>query len=163
MSNMEKRKTMSPILGTYLKQLRSSKDLKLAEVSERADLSPQVISLYERALRIPSVEALSKLARVYGVEDKELIQIREHAVLDTVNLLGDDAPPSMQNERNMIAHARNSSPSDQQENIEYDLDNSDSHQWVVDGTPLSEEELKDAQDYIRSIRIMRKLRKDDQK
>ncbi|MEB2279710.1 helix-turn-helix transcriptional regulator [Lysinibacillus xylanilyticus] len=161
MSNMEKRKTMSTILGTRLKQLRSSKDLKLAEVSNRAGLTPQVISLYERALRIPSVEALSKLARVYEVEDKELIQIRELTVVDTVNLLGDDAPPSMKNERNMILHARNSSPSDQQENNEYNLDDSVSQQWVVDGTPLSDEELKDAQDYIRSIRIMRKLREND--
>lgn len=161
MSNMEKRKTMSTILGTRLKQLRSSKDLKLAEVSNRSGLTPQVISLYERALRIPSVEALSKLARVYEVEDKELIQIRELTVVDTVNLLGDDAPPGLKNERNMIMHARDSSPSVQQENNEYSLDDSDSHQWVVDGTPLSDEELKDAQDYIRSIRIMRKLREND--
>ncbi|MGE7946520.1 helix-turn-helix domain-containing protein [Lysinibacillus sp. NPDC093688] len=161
MSNMEKRKTMSTILGTRLKQLRSSKDLKLAEVSNRAGLTPQVISLYERALRIPSVEALSKLARVYEIEDKELIQIRELTVVDTVRLLGDEAPPSMKNERNMIMHARDTSASDQQGNNEYNLDDSDSHQWVVDGTPLSDEELKDAQDYIRSIRIMRKLREVD--
>lgn len=162
MTKMEKRKVMSPILGAHLKQLRLSKKLKLAEVSNRSGLTPQIISLYERALRIPSVEALSKLAKVYGEENEKLIDLRELTVVDTVRILGDDAPPSMKNERNMIVHARNSSIVREEEN-DYVLKDSVAPQWEVDGTPLSEEELKDAQDYIRSIRIMRELRKDNQK
>lgn len=161
MSNMEIRKTMSPILGTHLKQLRTTKGLKLAEVSNRSGLTPQIISLYERALRIPSTEAVSKLAKVYDVEVRDLIQIRELTVVDTVEILGDDAPPSLKNERNMIVHARSSSGSIiRDEQVDYVLKESDTPQWIVDGTPLSEEELKDAQDYIRSIRIMREMRKD---
>lgn len=161
MSNMENRKTMSPILGTHLKQLRTTKGLKLVEVSIRSGLTPQIISLYERALRIPSTEAVSKLAKVYDVEVRDLIQIRELTVVDTVELLGDDAPPSLKNERNMIVHARSSSVSTiRDEQADYVLKESDTPQWIVDGTPLSEEELKDAQDYIRSIRIIRDMRKD---
>lgn len=105
MANKETRKTISPILGNKLNEIRKDKDLSQSKLAESVGAHPSIIGLYERAKRLPSTEMVRKLANALNYDENELLSLREDTIMETVMLLGDEAPKAMQNERNMIAHA----------------------------------------------------------
>lgn len=103
----EKRKTISPIIGSYFKELRIAKNLKQNELGEELGISGAYIGFVENAKRLPSVEVVEKYASFFNASLEELLNLREMTIFETVDLLGDDAPPAIKNERNMIVHALN--------------------------------------------------------
>ncbi|MFE3573902.1 helix-turn-helix domain-containing protein [Lysinibacillus sp. NPDC059133] len=162
----EVRKQMSPILGMHLKHLRLKHKLTLAEVANRSKLTSQVISYYERALRIPTVESLEKLAAVYDENINHLISLREATVLETVTILGDEAPASLRTERNMIAHARDKNDYSTKE---YELvtdirevpsnifvDKSKDSIDLGDGEFATQDEIEEAKAFILALRQLKK-------
>lgn len=103
-----KRKQLSLILANKLKELRNSRGWTLQQLSIEMDefVTPQSLGLYERGMRMPSVEVVSKLASVFKIDENELTECRAHAILETCMLLGEDTPPAIRNERNMLVHGR---------------------------------------------------------
>ncbi|WP_440057849.1 helix-turn-helix domain-containing protein [Pseudomonas fragariae (ex Marin et al. 2024)] len=61
------------LLASRLKQLRTSKGLKQAQVAEAAGLEVNTVSRYERATITPSIEHLLKLATALGVHPIEIL------------------------------------------------------------------------------------------
>lgn len=103
-----KRKQLSLILANKLKELRVSRGWTLQQLSIEMDefVTPQSLGLYERGMRMPSVEVVSKLASVFKIDENELTECRAHAILETCMLLGEDTPPAIRNERNMLVHGQ---------------------------------------------------------
>ncbi|WP_312506891.1 helix-turn-helix transcriptional regulator [Lysinibacillus sp.] len=126
------RKQFSTILADYLYQLRHNQKLALADVAAETDMSPQVIGLYEKGKRIPSVDAMSKLAKFYNVDKENALQVREDAIIETTQMLGEDTPPAIKNEYVMLS-LRN-------------------QQITIDGKPLTSEELEKATEFIKALR-----------
>lgn len=112
MANKETRKTISSVLGDKIKELRLSKDLSQAKLAEAVNADQSIIGLYERAKRLPSTDMVRKLAKVLNYNVEELLTIREYTIMETVAMLGDEAPKAIRNERNMIAHAYKSYKAD---------------------------------------------------
>lgn len=104
------RKQLSTILAEELKRLRKSRGWTLTQLAIQADefVTPQALGLYEKGMRMPSIEVVSKLAEVYNIDKDDLIECRANAILETCTLLGDDAPPAIRNERNMLVHGQQS-------------------------------------------------------
>lgn len=102
----EKRKTISPIIGNYLKELRISKNLKQNELGEELGITGTYVGYVENAKRLPSVEVVEKYAAFFNASLEDLLNLREMTIYETVELLGSDTPPAIKNERNMIAHAK---------------------------------------------------------
>lgn len=130
--NSSTRKQFSTILADYLSNLRHNKKLSLADVASQTDMTPQVIGLYEKGKRIPSVDAVTKLALFYNVDLENAIKVREDAILDTTQILGDDTPTAIKNEYVNIS-LRN-------------------QQITIDGKPLTPEELEKATEFIKALR-----------
>lgn len=102
----EKRKQISPTIGLFLKKLRDSYNYKQAVVAEAVGVSQAYIGLIEKGMRLPSVEVLRSYAEVFtSVSIDELLNLREMTIFETVDLLGDDTPPAIKNERNMLLHS----------------------------------------------------------
>jgi len=130
--NSSTRKQFSTILADYLSNLRHNKKLSLADVASQTDMTPQVIGLYEKGKRIPSVDAMSKLAKFYNVDNESALKVREDAIIDTTQILGEDTPPAIKNEYAMLS-LRN-------------------QQITIDGKPLTSEELEKATEFIKALR-----------
>jgi len=63
-------------LGKYLKRLRLEKNLTLADVQKKTQISTGYLSEIERGNRIsPHPTILTKLAEVYGVGDREVMEV----------------------------------------------------------------------------------------
>ena len=63
-------------LGKYLKRLRLEKDLTLIDVQKKTGISTGYLSEIERGNRVsPHPTILRKLAEVYGVGDKEVMEV----------------------------------------------------------------------------------------
>lgn len=102
----EKRKQISPTIGLFLKKLRDSYNYKQAVVAEAVGVSQAYIGLIEKGMRLPSVEVLRSYAEVFtSVSIDELLNLREMTIFETVDLLGDETPPAIKNERNMLVHS----------------------------------------------------------
>lgn len=128
----DNRKQFSTILADYLYQLRHNQKLALADVAAEIDMTPQVIGLYEKGKRIPSVDAMTKLALFYNVDEETALKVREDAIIDTTQMLGDDTPQAIKNEY-----------------VNLSLRN---QQITVDGEPLTAEELEKATEFIKALR-----------
>ena len=102
----EKRKTISPIIGNYLKNLRIAKNLRQNELGEELGITGAYIGFVENAKRLPSVEVVKSYANYFGEPLETLLSLREMTIFETVDLLGDQTPPAIKNERNMIVHAK---------------------------------------------------------
>ena len=127
------RKQFSMVLADYLSRLRQNRKLSLAYVASQTDMTSQAIGLYEKGKRIPSVDAVSKLARFYGVKTQDVLKVRENTILDTVKILGDDAPPAIKNEYVMLSLS--------------------SSQMAINGEPVTAEELEKATEFIKALRL----------
>src|SRR5690606_14170719 len=69
-------------------------------------VSQAYIGLIEKGMRLPSVEVLKSYAEVFtSVSIDELLNLREQTIFETVDLLGDETPPAIKNERNMLVHS----------------------------------------------------------
>lgn len=102
----ERRKQLSPTIGLFLKKLRISYNYKQAVVAEAVGVSQAYIGLIEKGMRLPSVEVLRAYAEVFtSVSIEELLNLREMTIFETVELLGDETPPAIKNERNMLVHS----------------------------------------------------------
>lgn len=128
----DNRKQFSTILADYLYQLRHNQKLALADVAAEIDMTPQVIGLYEKGKRIPSVDAMSKLALFYKVDKESALKVRENAIIDTTQLLGENTPQAIKNEY-----------------VNLSLRN---QQITIDGEPLTAEELEKATEFIKALR-----------
>lgn len=128
----DNRKQFSTILADYLYQLRHNQKLTLAEVAAEINMTPQVIGLYEKGKRIPSVDAMTKLALFYNVDEETALKVREDAIIDTTQMLGEDTPQAIKNEY-----------------VNLSLRN---QQITVDGEPLTAEELEKATEFIKALR-----------
>ncbi len=126
------RKQFSTILADYLFDLRHTKKLPLADVAAQTDMTPQVIGLYEKGKRIPSVDAVIKLALFYNVNQDEILKVRENAIVDTTQKLGEETPTAIKNEF-VILSLKNQS-------------------ITIDGEPLTSEELEKATEFIKALR-----------
>nr|WP_296769413.1 XRE family transcriptional regulator [Rhodococcus sp. (in: high G+C Gram-positive bacteria)] len=60
-------------VGQRLKQLRVHRDITLSELSEETGISTSTLSRLEAGLRLPTLEQLLPLARMYGVTLDELV------------------------------------------------------------------------------------------
>ncbi len=65
------------MLGSRLRELRSSKGWTLEELAERSGLSKPFLSRLESGERQPSIAAVLTLARVFGVPMGSLFEIRQ--------------------------------------------------------------------------------------
>lgn len=129
----EHRKQFSTILADYLLLLRQNRKLSLADIASQTKMSSQAISLYERGKRFPSVEAMSRLASFYNVDEQAALKIRENAIIDTTRILGDDTPIAIKNEYVALTFK--------------------DPQITIDGEPLTADELVKATEYIKALRI----------
>lgn len=65
---------MSPDeLGSYLRELRTRKDLTLRDVEEQSGASGSYLSQVEQGKRQPSADLLRKIAPTYGASVRELL------------------------------------------------------------------------------------------
>jgi transcriptional regulator with XRE-family HTH domain len=61
--------------GKMLKDLRLKKELRIRDVEKIADISNAYLSMLERGARgIPKVDMIRKLASVYGIEFRDLME-----------------------------------------------------------------------------------------
>lgn len=65
---------MSRTLGPRLRSLRSGAGLTLAEVADRADLSPSYVADIEHGRRVPTLDALRRLASVFDTDVVSLLR-----------------------------------------------------------------------------------------
>ncbi len=68
-------------LAEKLKNLRKSKKITRAELSQAIGMSSSVIAHYELGDRMPSFNALIKLAYFYGVTTDYLLRINDRKIL----------------------------------------------------------------------------------
>lgn len=59
---------------TQLKEIRRKKKLTMEQVANALGVTKQTIYNYENGYRTPSVEHLSRIADVYGITIKQLIE-----------------------------------------------------------------------------------------
>ena len=60
-------------LGKTLQGLRDSRGLSQGQLAKRIGMSVSMIGLYENSARMPSLETLIKIARVFGVSTDYLL------------------------------------------------------------------------------------------
>jgi transcriptional regulator with XRE-family HTH domain len=68
---------LKKLLGKRIAELRKQANLTQEQLAERCDYSVEFISLIERGINAPSVEKLSKMAQVLGVEVKDLFDFKK--------------------------------------------------------------------------------------
>lgn len=67
------------LLGKRIADLRKAKGLSQEDLAAKAEYSTEFISLVERGVNAPSVAGLSRIARVLGVEIKDLFDFGKRA------------------------------------------------------------------------------------
>ncbi|MCR5669409.1 MAG: helix-turn-helix domain-containing protein [Butyrivibrio sp.] len=72
--------------GNRLKKLRRKNNMSQSQLAERLGLTKSVVSAYENGIRMPSYEALIKIARVYRVSTDYLLGNENHENLDMSGL-----------------------------------------------------------------------------
>lgn len=155
MTNTENRKIMSGELGEFLKKLRLQKHYTLVDVGNLVNLSPQAVGLFEKAKRMPSVQATKAFAKAFSVDENELLTLREIAVINTNKLHGEDTPAALKNEFSAIASKYKILGSDVTE-----LSNEDLFKAIMDyqaqkrieSISLTEDEIELARKYILAMR-----------
>ncbi len=60
-------------IGVVLRKFRESKQLLLREVSAKLNIDPSFLSKIEHGSKKPSREQILKLARIFDVEERELM------------------------------------------------------------------------------------------
>lgn len=65
-------------IGPYLRELRQRTGISLREASRRSGVSDPYLSQVERGLRMPGPNILKRLAPVYGVTTRELMERAGH-------------------------------------------------------------------------------------
>lgn len=73
-----------------LKSLREARRLTQKQVADRVGISKAMISAYETASKVPSIEVLIRLAHLYGVSVDYLVCVNSPKSLD-VSGLDDDS------------------------------------------------------------------------
>jgi hypothetical protein len=81
------------LLGAHLREERVRRGDRLADVAERAGISPQYLSEMERGLKDPSSEMLAAVAEAVGLSLGELALRVARSVLGPVSVLGLAARP----------------------------------------------------------------------
>lgn len=76
-------------LGERLQELRINLKLSQKEVAASLDVSPSIVSNYENNERVPSVEILASLARLYHCSTDYLLglQLTDHDHVIDVSML----------------------------------------------------------------------------
>ena len=72
--------------STKLRSLREARKLTQLQVAERIGVSKTMISAYETASKVPSVEVLIRLSRLYRVSVDYLICVDAPKVVDVSGL-----------------------------------------------------------------------------
>ena len=72
--------------GEKLKQLRKSKHLTQLQVAQRVRISKAMVSAYETDSKLPSVEMLIRLSRLYGTTVDYLICVDSPKYVDISEL-----------------------------------------------------------------------------
>jgi hypothetical protein len=81
------------LLGAHLREERVRRGERLADVAERAGISPQYLSEVERGLKDPSSEMLAAAAEAVGLTLGDLALRVARSVLGPVTVLGLAARP----------------------------------------------------------------------
>ncbi|RYP82699.1 XRE family transcriptional regulator [Nocardioides guangzhouensis] len=81
------------LLGAHLREERVRRGERLADVAERAGISPQYLSEVERGLKDPSSEMLAAVAGAVGLTLGDLALRVARSVLGPVTVLGLAARP----------------------------------------------------------------------
>ena len=61
-------------MGTYLKKLRSEKDLTQEELAEKFGVTRRTVSRWETGYNLPDIDVLIEMSNFYNVELKDLLQ-----------------------------------------------------------------------------------------
>ncbi|WP_304408045.1 helix-turn-helix transcriptional regulator [Bacteroides acidifaciens] len=77
-------------LSTRLKELRLEKKLTQQQAADAVGVSRSVISGYETELRLPSLDILVSLARLYGVTTDFLLCVDNRQTVDVSGLNEDE-------------------------------------------------------------------------
>lgn len=67
---------LKKLLGKRVAYLRKQSGLTQEQFAEKCDYSVEFISLVERGINAPSVDKLSRMAQVLGVEVKDLFDFK---------------------------------------------------------------------------------------
>jgi len=67
--------------GGYLQKLRVERNLRLIDVSNKINISPNFLSEIEKGKRIPSDSNIRKLAKLYDVDEIELFDMYDKIAL----------------------------------------------------------------------------------
>jgi len=67
---------LKKLLGKRVAYLRNQTGLTQEQFAEKCDYSVEFISLIERGINAPSVDRLSRMAQVLGVEVKDLFDFK---------------------------------------------------------------------------------------
>lgn len=65
------------VLGKRIAELRKAKGLTQEQLAEKSGYSVEFVSLVERGVNAPAVAGLEKIAKVLGVEVKDLFDFRK--------------------------------------------------------------------------------------
>ncbi len=74
-----------------LKQLRSDKHLRQAQVAERIGVTPSMVSAYESDLKHPALETIVKNANLFGVTVDYLVCRDDKRYIDISDLTDEEA------------------------------------------------------------------------
>ncbi|CAH1688427.1 XRE family transcriptional regulator [Hyphomicrobiales bacterium] len=80
-----------PQIGDRIRTIRTAKRMTLQMLSDRADLTPSMLSLVERGRTIPSIGSLIAISHALGVTVGDLISEEQRAANDVVVRSGDVA------------------------------------------------------------------------
>lgn len=69
------------ILGLKVRQLRTQKQLHLAEVAKQADLSVSYLNEIEKGKKYPKANKIASLAKVLGVTYDSLVSLDRKSVV----------------------------------------------------------------------------------
>ena len=65
------------VLGKRIAELRKAKGLTQEQLAEKSGYSVEFVSLVERGVNAPAVAGFEKIAKVLGVEVKDLFDFRK--------------------------------------------------------------------------------------
>ncbi|MGE7129203.1 helix-turn-helix transcriptional regulator [Lysinibacillus xylanilyticus] len=136
-------------LGSFLKTMRTKIDLTQAQLAEKLGVSQQTINSWENNKKFPSVKLIPDYAKILGVDENVFFKIRNDAVI------AKDSSDSQ------VTHHYPEQPDivvykDDKPHGVIEVKNALS---AIDGKPITAEELEQATDYIRALRIMKNQNK----
>lgn len=90
------------VFAKRMRELRESPGVNQTEVANRAGISRQSVTLYERGARVPDIKTLRNLAVVFGVTSDYLIGLSD--IPDRTTKLPDELARITEKQRETLRH-----------------------------------------------------------